>query len=103
MLGGGNLIVLGFCENSQLPKLLVKIGHIFGHPGLDNSEIVIVHFLSFWRHGSEKGSAGENQILTLIKQLLVHKEVFLLGSDRSADAFNLVISEKSQNSDRLFG
>ena len=95
VLGGSNLVVLGFCENSQLPQLFVKVGHIFCDSRLYNAEIVIVHFLTLWGHCSEKGSAGEDEVLALIKQLSVHKEVFLLGTHRGAHTFDLVVTEQS--------
>ena len=53
VLGGGNLVVLGFGKDSKLPKLLVEICHVGGNLGLDNAEIVIVQLLTLGRLRAE--------------------------------------------------
>ena len=53
MLGGSYFIVLSLCCNAQFPALLVELFHKLSDPLADNSEIVIIHLLPFWRHCTE--------------------------------------------------
>ena len=98
MLSRSNLIMLCLGKDTELPKLLVKVCHIFGNSRLDNAEIVIVHFLTLRRLCSEKGSARELQILTLFIHFLINKEVFLLRTDRSANALYVFIAKELEDS-----
>ena len=82
VLCGSNLVMLGFGEHSDLPELIVKLLHKGGDSRLYRSEVMIVELLSFGRTGSEKGAPGVYKVGTAVKKLLVHKEVFLLRTDR---------------------
>ena len=68
MLGGSHFIVFCFCQNPQLPELLVELLHIGGDPRLDHAEIVVVHFLPLGRLGAEQSTAGKAQIWARVVQ-----------------------------------
>ena len=78
MLRRSDLVVLCFCGYPQLPKLLIKLMHEFGYFWLKHSEIVILHLLSLWRGGSDKGSSAHHEILSFQIFFLVYEEIFLL-------------------------
>ena len=46
MLSGSDLVMLGFCENTKLPELLVEVFHKCRNSGLDCSEIMVVKLLT---------------------------------------------------------
>ena len=94
--------MLGLCKNTKLPKLVVKILHIFGNLRLDNTEIVVVQFLSFGRFCSEKRSACKAKIGTLVIHFFCNKEVFLLGTYRCSDAFYIIVSKELEYSQSLY-
>ena len=96
MLGRRNLIVLGLCQNSQLPKLSVQIFHKGDHSGLDSAEIMIVQLLPLRRHRAEEGSPGVNQIRPFFKHFPVDQEVLLFRSHTGPHIFG-VFSEQLQN------
>ena len=92
MLSGSNLVMLCLGKDAKLPKLLVKVCHIFGDSRLYNTEIVIVHFLTLRRFCTEKGSAGKFQILALLVHFLINKEVFLLRTYCCCNSCNIFSS-----------
>ena len=98
MLSRSNLIMLCLGKDAKLPKLLVKVCHIFGDSRLDNAEIVIVHFLTLRRFCTEKGSAGKFQILALLVHFLINKEIFLLRTDGGANALYVFIAKELEDS-----
>ena len=49
VLTGGNLVMLCFCIDAELPKLGIKVVHKFGNTGAESTEIVILHFLTLRR------------------------------------------------------
>ena len=101
MLRGRNLVVLGLCENAELPELLVEVGHVCRDSRLDNSEIVVVHLLTLGRLCAEERASAENQILALFIERLVNEEIFLLGADGGAYAFYVGVAEKSEYAQSL--
>ena len=101
MLRGRNLVVLGLCENAELPELLVEVGHVCRDSRLDNSEIVVVHLLTLGRLCAEERASAENQILALFIERLVNEEIFLLGADGGAHAFYVGVAEKSEYAQSL--
>ena len=94
MLCGCDLVVLGLCENSELPELLVKISHVFGNSRLDSAEIMVVKLLTLRRLCTEKRSAAELEVGTLLVHFLIYKEVFLLGSYRGANTGRVGVAEQ---------
>ena len=98
MLCRCNLIVLGLGCNSQLPALFIYFFHICGNSLTDGSEIMVIHLLSFRRHGSEKSASGVNQILSLHIFLFINKEILLLCTNRWCHSPGGRISEKSEKS-----
>ena len=101
VLRRGDLIVLRLGKDAELPQLFVQVCHIFGHAGLDDAEIVVVHLLALGRLRAEERPAAVDEILALFIHRAVDEEVFLLGSDRGADAFDVLIAEQLQDAHRL--
>ena len=77
----GYFVVLCLCKDTELPEFTVEVCHIFSDSRLDRTEIVIVHFLSLWRHSTEKSSACHDEVFTLFPHLTVYEEIFLLRAD----------------------
>ena len=82
MLCRSHLVMLGLCGNTNFPEFNIDIAHKRRDPLADRAEIMIVQFLSFRRHCAEQRSSGIDQVFSLQKFLCIHKEIFLLGSDR---------------------
>lgn len=66
MLSRGGLIVLGFGQHAQFPKLLIQIGHVRGHPGFDDPKVMIFQFLPLGRRIAQKRAAGELKIRAFV-------------------------------------
>ena len=75
--------------------MLVEVLHIVAYSLLDNAEVVIFKLLTLYRCRTEKCSACEDKVFSLIVCLLVNKEVFLLGTDCSNNALCCGVAEKS--------
>ena len=101
MLSGSNLVMLRFCKNSDFPKLLVEVFHVFGNAGLDCTEVMVVKLLTLGRACAEKSSACVNEVFTLVIHLFVNKEVFLLGAYGGLYGLDVLVSEQLQNTQRL--
>ena len=95
VLSGGHLVVLGFGEDAQLPKLLVQLLHIGGDPGLDGAEIVVLQLLALGRLGAKEGPAREDQILPLIIHILVNQEIFLLRTYLADDLLYICVTKEA--------
>ena len=61
----GVISVLCLCRHAKFPEFFIDIFHVCCDSLTDCSEIVIVHFLTLWRHCPEKSTSGKDQILTL--------------------------------------
>ena len=94
MLCRSNFIVLGLGKDAELPELSVQISHILCNSRLDRAEIVIVHFLSLWRHSTEKCTTCHDEVFSLLPHIAVNKEVFLLWTNRCLYALYACVSEK---------
>ena len=101
MLRGGNLVVLGFGVDAQLPELLVELLHIRRDARADGAEVVVVQLLALGRLCTEERAAAHAKILALQIQRLVDQEVFLLGADLRHDLFRLRVAEQPQHAQRL--
>ena len=101
MLSWRNLVMLRFCQNTQLPKFLVQLFHVSGYPRLDRAEIVIVHLLPFRRLCPEKRAARVSQIGAHIVHFFGYQKIFLLGPDIRAHAFCGLVAEQPKNTKRL--
>ena len=86
--------MLGFSQNSELPKLIVKLLHKRLNTRLYDSEIVILQLLSLRRLCAEKGATRIYKVLALVVNVLVNKEIFLLGADGRFNRFYIRFSEK---------
>ena len=53
MLCRSNLVMLCFCRNTQFPQFFINIFHKCSDTWTDASEIMVIHFLSFCRHGTK--------------------------------------------------
>ena len=101
MLGGGDLVMFGLGKDTQLPQLFVQIFHVSSNAGLDDAEVVVIHLLPLGGFRAEQGSSGEDQILALLVHFLIHKEIFLLGTDVGADALDVGVAEELQDTHGL--
>ena len=102
VLCGGNFIVLGLGEDAQLPQLFVQVGHERLNARLNRTEIVVFQLLPLRRLVAEQGAAGENQVLALVVERLVNKEILLLRADGGGHA-RCVTAEELQHANRLCG
>ena len=101
MLCRSHLVVLGLCRDAKLPEFLVDISHERSNSLAEGSEVVIIQLLPLRRHRSEQGSACVDEILSLLECILVNQEILLFRSDRWRHFFRLVVSEESQQPERL--
>ena len=88
-----NLIVLCFCRYTNFPEFDVNISHERCNSLTDCSEIMIIQFLSFWRHSSKQCTSCVDQIFSLHKFFCINQEVFLLWSYRWSYFFRCCISK----------
>ena len=102
MLCGSYLVVLGLCAYAQLPQLHVKILHVLVYPVLDIAVVVVIKLLSSGRLCTEKGAPCVDEILSLVIELLVYKEVFLLGTYGGGNSCG-IRAEELQYPECLFG
>ena len=102
MLGRRNLIMLCLCQNAQLPQFFVQFCHESGHTGLDDAEVVVVHFLSLGGLCTEQCTSRKTKIGSLIIHFLCYEEILLLGTHGGTYTFNAVVTEQTENSQRLF-
>ena len=85
MLRRSNLIVLRLGRNAELPEFRIDILHKGSDARPQGPEIVVVQFLPFRRHRSEKRAAREDQVFPLQIFSAVDDEIFLFGADRGRD------------------
>ena len=102
MLSRCDLIVLCLCRNPEFPEFKIHIPHIRRDSRTQRSEIVIIEFLTFGRHCSEKRAPCKDQIHSLQIFFSVNDKVFLLRSDRRRYMIGCFIPEQSEESQRLF-
>ena len=81
MLTGGNFIVLGFCGDSQLPKLVIELFHEVVNGGAYGTKVVIVKLLSLRRLASKERTSAQDQIGTFLKILLANEKILLLRTN----------------------
>ena len=89
-----HLIVFGFGGNAQFPQFFIQIMHISGYSRFQSTEIVILHFLTLGRLCTKQGSSGKNEIFSLLVQLFIYQEVFLLRTNGGVYTGNLSISQQ---------
>ena len=94
MLCRRHLIVLGLCCDAQFPALLIELFHELSDPLTDDSEIVVIHLLSFRRHCPEQCPSCKDQVFSLQIFFFVYKEVFLFRSHRGIDIFYILLSKQ---------
>ena len=88
-----NLVVLGFCEDSQLPQFFVQFLHKSGYARLDDAKVVIVHFLPLGRLCAEQGTPGKAEIGALVIHFLCDEKIFLLRTDITGNALDRITSK----------
>ena len=91
-----------FCRNTEFPELFVQIMHVSCNTWLQSSEIVIFHFLSFRSRSTDQCTSAEDQVLSLIVEVFVYKEIFLLRTYGCVDVFDFCIAKKTKNLNSLF-
>ena len=102
VLRGRDLIVFCLGRNAELPELLIQIMHERGDLRFQDTEVVILHLLSFRRGRSQKRSSAEKKVFSLLIHVLVDEEIFLLGADRRRDACNILLADQMKDFDGLF-
>ena len=78
VLGGSNFFMLSLCQNTKAPKLLVKLFHKLGDPGIDGAVIVIVHLLTLGGLCAHESTSAEDKVGPLFVDLAVHEKILLL-------------------------
>ena len=101
VLGRRHLVMFRLRENTELPEFIVQVFHISGNSRFNNTEIVIVHFLSLWRFCSEQCPSGKMQIPALFCHRLIYQEVFLFRTYGCTHTFYRIISKKMEDTERL--
>ena len=101
VLRGGDLVMLGFRRNAELPQLLVQLVHKRRHAGLDRTEIMVVQLLPLGRAGAEQRPSRINQVGTALINAAVNEKVFLLRADVRAHRSGLRVAEEAENAQRL--
>ena len=102
MLCRSNFVMFCFCRNTKFPELFVKIMHVSGNTWLQGSEVMIFHFLSFWCGSSQKCTSAEDQVFSLLIEIFVNQEVFLLRSYRCVDMTDLFVSKDVKDTNCFF-
>ena len=93
VLSWSNFVVLGLGKDAKLPKLFVEVIHEIGNLGLDDAEVVVIKFLTFWSSGTEEGSAGEHKVFSLFVEIFVDEEVFLFWASGGLDVIDIFVVE----------
>ena len=96
-----NFVVLGGSEYADLPQRLVQVSHISCNTGLQICEVLVIQLLTLRRHCTEQGTAGHDQVFTLVVHLLVDEEVFLLRTNGRSDLGCGGVAEQAQDADSL--
>ena len=94
MLAGGNFVVLGFCGNSQLPKLVIELFHEVVNGGTYGAKVMVVKLLSLRRLASKERTPTQNQIGTLLKILLTDEKILLLRTNICHDALGSLAKKR---------
>ena len=97
-----HFVVLGLCQDAQLPELLVQVVHERLHAAFDRAEIVVFHLLALGSRRTEQRAAGILKVLALAVVLLVNQEVFLFRSDGRVDGLDILIAKQLQDPHGLF-
>ncbi len=94
--------MFGFGKDTEFPKLFVQVSHKGSHAWLDNTEIMVFHFLPLRRLCPEQGAAGIDKVFAFFEHSFVHQKIFLFRTDCRNHAFCTFVSKQPQNSKRLF-
>ena len=57
-------VMLCLCRNTQFPEFFIYFFHKTGNSLADNSKIMIIQLLTFWRHGSKERSSGKDKVFS---------------------------------------
>ena len=101
VLSWSNLVVFRLCQDTQLPELVIEFLHKGGNSWLDDTKVMVIHFLSLWRLCTEQGTSGKTKVGTLIVHFFCDKEIFLLGSDRTGYSLYAVVAEQFEDTECL--
>lgn len=63
---------------------------------------MVFHFLTFGRHCSEKGFAGQFQVFAEGVEFAVDKEILLFRADARGNAAGFVVAEEPEKTDAEF-
>ena len=67
----------------------------------DSAEVVVLHLLTLGGHRPEDRAAGENEVGTLLVELAIDEEVFLLGPDGGRAALGIGDAEGGEDAQGL--
>ena len=101
VLSRSNLVVFRLCQDTQLPEFVIEFLHKGGNSRLDDTKVMVIHFLSLWRLCTEQGTSGKTKVGTLIVHFFCDKEIFLLGSDRTGYSLYAVVAEQFEDTECL--
>ena len=96
VLRRGNLVVLGFCGNTQCPQIVIDFLHEFVDGRTDSAKVMFFQFLALKRSSAEQGTARHDEVLTLYIVLLGNQEVLLLCANGRNNTM-AVFAEELQN------
>ena len=85
VLGRRYFVMLRLSRHAHLPQFHVDIFHESCNPLADRSEVMVIQFLSLWRHGAEQRASRIDQVFPLLELLGVNQEVFLFRSNGWSD------------------
>ena len=103
VLGRSCLVVFCLAGYAHLPQVFIQILHKFADTDADAAAVVVVQFLAFGGFGSKQGASTNFQIQSLVIELVVHQEVFLLCTDHRGDAGDGVVAQCAQQAYALLG
>ena len=97
VLRRSNLVVLCLSKNTEFPKLIIKVCHESGNSCLDCAEVMVVKFLSFRSFCTKECSACVDKVFSLVINIFIYKEVFLLRTYCCCNSRNICFAEKIKN------
>ena len=80
-----HFVMLSLGRYAHLPQFDINVFHESGDSLADRSEVMVIQFLTLWRHGSKQGTSRIDQVFPLLELLGVNQEVFLFRSNGWSD------------------
>ena len=96
MLGRGYLVVLCLGQDAEFPEFVIEVLHEGSDAGLDDTEVMVIQFLTLGRLCAEQSAAGEAKVGAFVIHFAGDQEIFLLGTDGGDDALSRIIAEETK-------